>query len=152
LDLSTEPLKKWFTFLSYTYSDVKLTKFSEKVTVGRDQYGQPIEMVFDRSGKIPAFSPKHMLNFWTTKEFENGLGFGGGLRYLGSQYIDEDNVFQLDETFTLNAKIFYKYAQWQLGLNIKNITNEKYYYRGFGNSSVIPANPRSAKIQLDFSI
>ena len=152
LDLSAEPLQKWFTFLSYTYSDVELTKFSEKVTVGQDQYGQPIEMVFDRSGKVPAFSPKHMLNFWTTKEFDNGLGLGGGFRWQGSQYIDEDNVFKLDETLTLNARAFYKYAQWQFGLNIKNITDEKYYYRGFGSSSVIPANPRSINIQLEFSI
>jgi iron complex outermembrane recepter protein len=152
VDLAVEPMNNWFTFISYTYSDIKLTKFFEKVTIGSDEYGQPIEFVFNRSGNIPAFTPKHMLNIWSTKEFKNGFGVGCGLRYLGKQFIDEDNVFQLDKALILNAKISYKLHNWQLGLFIKNINNEKYYFRGFGASSIIPANPRAIYVQLDFSI
>ncbi len=152
LDIAAEPMNNWFTFISYTYSDIKLTKFFEKVTVGTDQYGMPIEFVFDRSGNIPAFTPKHMLNIWSTKEFENGFGAGCGLRYLSRQFIDEDNVFQIDKALILNANIFYKLKNWQLGVHLKNINNEKYYSRGFGASSIIPANPRTVSVQLDFSI
>ena len=93
-----------------------------------------------------------MLNIWSLKEFENGFGIGFGLRYLGKQFIDEDNIFQIDETLILNAKIYFKLHNWQLGAYIKNINNEKVYFRGFGASSIIPANPRAVYVQLDFSI
>jgi TonB-dependent siderophore receptor len=152
IDLSVEPMHKWFTFMSYSYSDAKLTTLYEKVTIGRDDFGRPIEMVFDRSGNIPAFTPKHMLNIWSTKGFENGFGVGAGLIYLGKQFIGNDNVFQMNESLVLNAKIYFKARHWQLGMHIKNITNEQYYYRGFGASSLIPANPQAVYVVLDLSM
>ncbi len=152
VDISIEPVNKWFTFISYTYSDINLTKYHEKVTVGSDEFGRPIEFVFDRSGNSPAFTPQHMFNIWSTKEFENGFGLGGGLRYWSEQFIDEDNVFKIDKTFILNANIHYKLHNWKLGLHVKNISSEKYYLRGFGASSLIPANPRTLYFQLNFSI
>ncbi len=100
-------------------------------------------MVFDRTGNNPAFIPEHILNIWTTKEFENGMGIGGGLRYLSEQFIHVDNAFNLDEALIFDAILYYKWKWLKFTLNVKNLTDEKYEMRGFGGTSVIPANPRS---------
>ena len=152
VELAAEPLKRWFAFVSYSYSDVELTRFHERVTVGTDAQGLPIEYIFDRTGNAPAFTPAHLLNFWSTKAFENGLGIGFGLRYVGKQFIDEDNIFQIEEALILSAKVNYQFRNWRFGVHVKNLTNEKTYYRGFGASSVIPANPRAIFIQLDVTL
>ncbi|MFC2084099.1 TonB-dependent receptor [Bacteroidota bacterium] len=142
-EIRMEPLLSWFAFISYTYSDVELTKFYESVPIGQDEYGIPILMVFDRTGNKPAFTPNHILNVWSTKEFENGLGIGGGLRYLSEQFINVDNAFKLGEALIFDAIVYYKWKQFKFSLNIKNLTNEEYEMRGFGGTSVIPADPRA---------
>ncbi len=152
LELQTEPLSNWFTFICYGFSDVTLTQFSEKVPIGTDEWGRPVEMVFDRSGHDPAFTPRHILNIWTTREFKNGLGLGGGVRYVSSQFIDEDNVFQIDEAFIVDAILYFKWNPFKFSINLKNINNEQYEVRGFNNSSVVPAAPRSIYGNVDFSL
>lgn len=152
LQLQMEPVVNWFTFICYAYSDVELTEFRENVPVGQDEWGRPIEMVFDRSGNDPAFTPEHILNVWTTKEFRNGLGLGGGVRYISSQYIDEDNVFQIDPALIFDAIVYFKWHRFKFSINLKNISNEEYEVRGFNNSSVVPAASRSIYGNVDLSI
>jgi outer membrane receptor protein involved in Fe transport len=152
LELQTEPVSNWFTFVCYAFSDVELTQFREKVPIGMDEFGQPIEMVFDRSGNDPAFTPRHILNIWTTKELRNGLGFGGDVRYVSSQFIDEDNVFQIDEAFIVDAIVYFKWNLFKFSINLKNINNEQYEVRGFNNSSVVPAAPRSIYGNVDITL
>ena len=39
----------------------------------------------------------------------------------------------------MNAALFYDLGDWSLGLHFENITDEEYFTRGFGATSVIPA-------------
>lgn len=151
-EIRIEPLKDWFTFISYAYTDAELTKFYESVPGGQDEFGYPIYMVLDRSGNSPAFAPEHILNIWTTKEFENGLGIGAGLRYLSEQFISVDNVFSLDAALTFDAIVYYKWNQFKFSFNVKNLTDEEYEMRGFGGTAVIPAPPRSIFGRIGFNL
>ncbi|MCK5086505.1 MAG: TonB-dependent receptor [Melioribacteraceae bacterium] len=151
-EIRVEPMRGWFAFISYAYSDVELTKFYESVPVGQDDYGMPIYMVFDRTGNNPAFTPEHILNIWTTKGYENRLGIGGGLRYLSEQFINVDNDFNLDEALIFDAIVYYKWNQFKFSVNVKNLTDEKYEMRGFGGTSVIPAAPRSVYGKINFNL
>lgn len=151
-EIRIEPIKNLFAFISYAYSDVELTKFNESVPVSQDEYGRPIYMTFDRKGNRTGFSPEHILNIWMTKEFENGFGIGGGLRYLSEQFIHIDNAFELDAALIFDGIVYYKWNQIQFSVNVKNICDEKYEMRGFGNSSVIPANPRSVYGKISFTL
>ncbi|MBN2011499.1 TonB-dependent siderophore receptor [candidate division KSB1 bacterium] len=152
VDLRLEPLHDWFATVSYALSDVKLTRFYERVPVGKDQYGMPIYMMFDRTGNRSPFTPMHILNFWTTKAMVNGLGVGVGARYLSSQFIASDNVYQIDAAFTLNAIVYYTMGPARFSLNFKNMTDEAYEIRGFNNSSVIPAAPRAIYGKIDVAL
>lgn len=137
LELAAEPLPRLRTFFSYAYTDAELTEFAELVLVGFNPF--PVFATIDRSGNSPAFAPEHIANLWMSRRFENGLGAALGGRYLSEQHIAEDNAFELDATFTLNASLFYDLNAWSLGLHFENLTEEEYFTRGFGNTSVVPA-------------
>lgn len=136
LELAAEPLPRLRTFFSYAYTDAELTGFSELVLVG---IAPPTFAVVDRTGNRPAFAPEHLANLWVSRRSENGFGAAVGWRYLSEQFIAEDNAFELDSTYTLNAALFYDLGDWSLGLHFDNLTDEEYFTRGFGSTSVIPA-------------
>jgi TonB-dependent siderophore receptor len=137
LEIAAEPLPRLRTFFSYAYTDAELTRFAELVLVGFNPL--PVFATIDRSGNRPAFAPEHIANLWISRRFANGLGAGAGGRYLSKQFIAEDNAFELDDTATLGAALFYELKAWSLALHFDNLTDEKYFTRGFGSTSVIPA-------------
>lgn len=133
LEIAAEPWKGLRTFFSYAYTDAELTRFFELVQTGFDSFA-----VFDRSGNRPSFAPEHIANLWVSKRFGK-FGVGAGGRYLSEQFIAEDNAFELDSTATLDASLSYELGDFGLNLHLKNLTDEEYFTRGFGNTSVIPA-------------
>lgn len=139
LELAAEPIRGLRTLFSYAYNDSELTRFSEIVIVGPN----PTDfLVIDRSGNTSAFAPEHIANLWVSKRFNvlgRNFGIGAGGRYLSEQFIAEDNAFELDSTFELNASLSYDLADWRLNLHLRNLTDEEIFTRGFGNTSVIPA-------------
>lgn len=134
-ELRGHPTREWSAFLNYAYNDAELTKFAERVFTGQGF------VRVDRSGNVPAFAPKHILNIWATRAFRNGIGIGGGPRYVSDQFIAEDNVNKIDGYLTLDAVVFYDYRNWRFLLNMKNLTDKEYETRGFGSNAVIPGNP-----------
>jgi iron complex outermembrane recepter protein len=135
LELAAEPVRGLRTLFSYAWNDSELTRFSEVVRTG---FGPNDFVVIDRSGNTSAFAPEHIANLWVSKKL-GALGIGVGGRYLSEQFIAEDNGFELDPTFELNASLSYDLADWRLNLHLRNLTDEEIFTRGFGNTSVIPA-------------
>ncbi len=148
-ELSLQPVSSWQAFFTYAFTDAELTEFRETVPDPTQQ--QPF-LVLDHTGNAPAFAPKHILNFWTTKEYKIGIGIGAGLRYVSSQFIDEDNAFEIDSALTLDAAIYYTLRNWRWSVNFKNLTDRDYETRGFGSTSVTPANPFAVYGSVDFSL
>ena len=149
LELAAEPLPRLRTFFSYAYTDAELTEFAELVLVG---FNPPAFATIDRSGNRPAFAPEHLANLWVSRRFGNGFGAGIGGRWLSEQFIAEDNAFELDSTFTLNAALFYDVGDWSLGLHFENLTDEEQFTRGFGSTSVIPAPGLTVQGNLAYRI
>ena len=141
IEFTGQMTEKCASLFSYAYTDATLTEFSEVVNLGFDGTGNPILRYFDHSNNSSAFAPKHIVNFWHTREIGSHFGFGAGFRYVSDQFIYEDNVFKIDDYFTIDANLFYKLGKMRWFLNFKNITDSKYEMRGFGAASVIPAPP-----------
>ncbi|MBT4502270.1 MAG: TonB-dependent receptor, partial [Gemmatimonadetes bacterium] len=150
LEVMVHPVRNWHTFMSYAFSDAELTRFAEIVPVPT-QTGITYQHV-DRSGNQPAFSPRHILNTWTAVGLGNGLEFGVGARYVGGHYIAEDNQYRIPGTLTFDASGSYTYKGTRFQVNIRNLTNRKYETRGFGSTSVIPANPLGLYSALEFNL
>ncbi len=127
---------------SYAYNDSVLTEFSEQIVIGLDPFFFfPIFGTVDRSGNTAAFAPKSIFNAWVSKGFAQGFVIGGGARYVGDQFIASNNEFAIDGVLTFDAMVSYPFRQVQLDVNIKNLTNREYNQRGFGDNSIIPADP-----------
>jgi outer membrane receptor protein involved in Fe transport len=143
-----EPVRQWQTFVAYAFTEPELTEFIDQID------GSPTIQI-DRSGNVPAFAPKHILNVWTNKTFDNRLGVGLGGRYLSEQFIDEDNAYKIDGFFTLDAMLYYQIGNWRWSLNVKNLADTEYETRGFSlfySASVLPGNPRAIYGQIEFKL
>ena len=149
LEVMARPGGGCHIFLTYAYSNAELTRFTEMLAVPT-----PTGMQFrhlDRSGNRPAFSPRHILNVWSALGFDSGIELGMGARYVGSQFIAEDNQYSIGGVLTLDASASYTYGHATVRLNARNLTDREYETRGFGAMSVIPAPPFGlyAAIQVD---
>lgn len=150
LELAARPARGWYAMATYAYLDAELTRFNEFVFVPTAEGFVP--QLFNRSGNTPAFAPEHLLTFWAARDFGERLTLSGGARYIGAQFVAEDNVYEIDSTLLLNLGATYRQGSGLLRLNLKNLTNREYETRGFGATSVIPAAPFSFNATLGWSL
>lgn len=139
-------LKNGFRYqIAAAFNDAELTEFNEVVFVPPTFF----PLVLDRSGNDSPFAPDTLLNVWVAKTFDGGFGIAGGGRFVSSQFIHEDNVFEIGDSTTLDASLFYELERWRLSLHLSNLTDEEYFLRGFGANSIVPAAGRSAFVEVE---
>ncbi|QGZ65738.1 TonB-dependent siderophore receptor [Paraburkholderia acidisoli] len=81
-------------------------------------------------GKRPPIAPRNMASLWADYTLHGGplrgLGFGGGVRYLGMSAGDTANTFDVGSVVLLDAAVHYDIGNWKFALNGTNLTNRKY--------------------------
>lgn len=126
LDIAGEILPGWKVIANYAYIDGRVTKDNE-IPVGDRLFGVP----------------EHSAGLWTTYELQRGrlqgLGLGVGVYFVGEQEVDLPNTFQLASYVRADASIFYRRQNYRFALNLKNISNVKYYE--VDGYSIDPAPP-----------
>jgi iron complex outermembrane receptor protein len=108
---------------AYTYADVEVTKSNVATTVG----------------KTPAGAPEHMASLWGDYTLDSGalagLGFGAGVRYMGSTNGDAANTRAMRvPSYTLvDAAIHYDFGNYdpklkgfELAVNATNLFNKEF--------------------------
>lgn len=139
-------LRNGFRFqMSGAYNEAELTEFNEVFFLPPTFF----PVILDRSGNTPAFAPETLVNVWVAKNFRSGFGIAGGGRSIASQFIAADNVFEIDSAFVADLALFYELERWRLSVNFSNVTDEAYFLRGFGASSVIPAEGSSVFLEVE---
>ena len=132
LEIAASPRPRFHWTFSYAYNDAELTRFTE--------FDPFIMSIVDHSGNVPAYAPEHLASLWLSKRFDSGFGVSGGARYVGEQFIDEDNLFTIDDYTVLDALLTYERDRWGARLHLRNLTDQEYEGRGFGSVSVLPAD------------
>ena len=150
LELAARLAQGWYAQGTYAFLDAELTRFNESVLVPTAEGFFP--QIFDRSGNAPAFAPEHLATLWAARDLGENLTLAAGIRYVGSQFVAEDNVYEIDGALTLDCGLTYRQGPALLRLNLKNVTSSEYETRGFGAASVIPATPFSFKATLGYSL
>lgn len=116
LNITGEILPGWNVIASYAYTDARVTKDKNKVYA-----------ISNRLVNVPDNSA----SLWTTYTFSKGnlrgLGFGLGLFYFGEREGDLKNSFSVPSYLRADAAVYYKINRFSIALNIKNLSNVRYF-------------------------
>jgi iron complex outermembrane recepter protein len=82
-------------------------------------------------GNHPQGVPAHMANLWSVYRFSiagiPGFQFGAGLNYRDKTFSDITNVNSVPAYVIGSVAFAYETPKWGVSLNVKNITNERYF-------------------------
>lgn len=99
---------------AFTAMDIEVTKDNDPTIVGNQ----------------PFVVPEVMASFFADYTFRgnalDGISIGGGVRYLGSSYADQQNTLKVPDVTLFDARIGYDWDHWGVTLNVTNIFDEKY--------------------------
>jgi len=98
---------------NYTWNDVKVTRSND-----------------GNQGRMPVNTPKQTASAWLDYKVQGGdlqgVGFGVGVRYVGSTYDDAANTVRTPSFTLVDAAIHYERGPWRFALNVSNLANKKY--------------------------
>lgn len=109
---------------SFTYYEATVTKSND-----------------GNKGKMPIQTPTTMTSAWLDYSLESlgidwlrGFGIGGGVRYVGRVFDDEQNTSSTPAFTLFDASLRYDYGPWLFNINANNIFNNSYVSsNAFGN-------------------
>ncbi|MGE7368430.1 TonB-dependent siderophore receptor [Neorhizobium sp. NPDC001467] len=83
------------------------------------------------TGLRPETVPDNTASLWLNYTVQEGtalegLGIGGGMRYVGSRYGNAANTFKMDGNILFDAALSYRRNGYKASLNIQNIADETY--------------------------
>ena len=75
--------------------------------------------------------PEHAASLWMNYTFQEdtaleGLGIGGGVRYIGQRYGNSANTLDMDAVTLFDAAFTYSKDGYKASLNIQNIADKEY--------------------------
>ncbi len=124
--------ENWKLTASAAVMDVDITKDADAAIVGMTPY----------------VIPETMASAWLDYTFSTGAfeGFtvGGGMRYVGSSWADNENTLKVPDVLLADARIGYSRDNWGVDLNVNNIFDTDYvascqtaFSCGYGEGRVI---------------
>ena len=95
-------------------------------------------------------APKHSGNLWTVYEFSKGRfkgwSAGFGISYTGIRNGNQFASFNLPADTRADAMLAYRRPRWSLQLNVKNLTDARYFETDAIQGLIYPGSPVAAEI------
>lgn len=137
---------RWDISAGYAYLDGRMVK--SLATVSSLQL--PVGAALPVQGKVAALTPRHSAFVWLMKDLGNGLSAGGGVNYVAARYASLSNLVTLPGYVTADLAASYKTARYEISVNLKNLTNKKYYVSGHGSvdNLIMPGAGRELQVAL----
>lgn len=135
-DVIGAPFPHWSIVANYAFNEVEITKDTRPELIGQ---GFPN-------------APRHAAALWTRYDIPGtGLGFGAGSTYVGERATTTD-VVVLPAYTTYDAALYYRWRTLEIALNVRNLTNERYFSGGYNDFTLWPGSPRriSLRVATDF--
>ncbi|WP_255436797.1 TonB-dependent siderophore receptor [Rhodanobacter sp. PCA2] len=98
----------------YTYSDSKVIRTNDLPSLGRQ-----IALLPKQQASLGA-------DYTIVSGPLAGLGFGGGVRYVGTHYGDSYNLWKTPSYTLVDAAVHYDVSGWRLQLNASNLFDRDY--------------------------
>ncbi len=101
-------------------------------------------------GKTSALTPRNSAFVWLMKDLGHGFSAGGGANYVGSYFTSLTNLVTVPSYLTGDLAASYKTKQYDIGVNLKNITNKKHIISAHGSNDnlIVPGPPRQLQVAL----
>ncbi|CAM1343185.1 TonB-dependent siderophore receptor [Tenacibaculum amylolyticum] len=142
IDIESQPLKGLYVKTGYAFVDAKVRSYSETL--------QTIA-----PGNQLRFAPKNSAHFWVNYDFQTptlkGLGIGLGGNYVGSNYTNSANTFELPAYTTLDGTIYYQAKKIRVGFNLNNITDELYFTDAIYGNQFFVGQGRNYKVNISYT-
>ncbi|GJL56702.1 MAG: TonB-dependent receptor [Nitrospirales bacterium] len=127
LAVGFRPTWQWAFDANLAFVDAQFDKFADRVSgVG-----------VSRKGNRPRDVPKVLANVWTMFHPTEQWRIGAGIHYVGARWADRANTINMEEYFTVDAVLAYRYASGELSIHGRNLNDQLYANRSYGNSSQV---------------
>jgi catecholate siderophore receptor len=101
-------------------------------------------------GKRPQMTALHNGTVWSTYQFKDGFGFGGGVIAKSAQFPAPDNLAKLPGYAEVNASIFYRARKFEIQGNLRNLGNLRYYDAAQSDYQIYPAAPINGSVTVRY--
>lgn len=131
----------WNVIAGYTYLDGEVVK--------SDDVGTNLDAGLRSEGKTLQNTPKHSGTLWTTYLIGDAWEVGGGLVFSTERFVNNFETAEVDGYTRFDATLAYRQKQYDVRLNLLNLTDEKYYEVASGGRATL-AQGRGAKVTLTY--
>ena len=101
----------------------------------------------------PQGVPRYLANLWTAYDLSiagiHGFQVGAGVNYQDKSYSDTTNTNSIPAATVLNAELAYLSPTWDVVLNVKNLSNARYFVAANAAGAYV-ADPLSAYLTIRF--
>ncbi len=122
----------WQVFGGYTYLDGKVLEANEADTAGN---------------RLPN-TPEHSASVWSTYTFADVWEIGGGAVHAAKRFTNNQNTRVIDGYTRYDATVAYLQKNYDVRLNLQNLTDEAYFEAGSGRAT--PAKGRAAVVTVNY--
>ncbi|NOT65386.1 MAG: TonB-dependent siderophore receptor [Methylotenera sp.] len=139
-DITWRPNNTWSLLANYAHTNAKFTNNASATILA----GNPVQGI-----------PKNAARLWANYSFQQdalkGLSAGLGVNWQSGVYVLDSTQYKTESYHTVDASLAYKTDRFNLGLTVKNLTNQDYYqYYNYFGGRVRPDAGTSAYLSASF--
>lgn len=132
---------QWEIISGYAYMNGTITESTERTSAGT-----PFQ------GNTAALTPRHSLNLWIKRKFNERYYVAAGGRAESARYASPDNLTVLPGYGVINLGAGYEEKKFDVAVTLKNLLNRKYYVAAHSgaNDYNMPGEPRSLLVSARY--
>ncbi len=138
VSLAGDILPRWSVYGGYALLDSRIVEANDLSA------GVPIQG--NRLGHIP----RHSANLWSTVSLVKGLTLGTGLTYNAGRFTANDNLVVMPAYVRLDAALLWRSRHYEASLNLRNLTNTRYFETAHGTYTIMPGAPINGLLTLRY--
>lgn len=141
----------WEVSAAYAYLDGRFTKTNN--TTNAPQAAFPATPTkISLQNKRPSLTPKHAASMWATRRLSASWRIGAGLNYSADRFASPSNAVILPAYLVADLGIYYRSKQFDVALNLKNVSNRNYIVSGHGGNDNLmnPGAPRELQLGVTY--
>ena len=141
----------WDISAGYAYLDGRFTKTNNFVLAPQVAFPTTAAKIY-LQGNRPSLTPKHSAFIWASKKLGRGFSAGGGLNYSDDRFASPSNAVVLPGYLTADLALYYRSKQFEVAINLKNVTDKKYIVSGHGGNDNLmnPGAPREIQLGITY--